>query len=111
MRFVVLPQIEAAHDPGQGTVGDAATVLVLEDLLNPDHIALRDFEYLPEEGGKLFIGRFSQRSLWPLPPDDSSDRVTREFENLADLPDPHSLLIKAQNGLLALLGDHRDHTS
>src|SRR5208337_2025579 len=102
MRFVVLPQIEAAHDPGQGTVGDAAAILVLEDLLNPDHIALRGFEGLLDEGGNLFVGGFSQRCLWPLPPDDSSDRVTREFEDLADLPDPHSLLIKAQNGLLAL---------
>ena len=111
MRFVVLPQIEAAHDPGQGAVGDAAAILSLEDFLNPDHIALRDFEYLLEDGGKLFVGGFSQWGLLPLPPDDPSDRITRDFEDLADLPDLHAPLIKAQNGLFALLGDHRGQTS
>ncbi len=111
MRFVVLPQIEASHDPGQGTVGDAAAILVLEDLLNPDHIALRGFEGLLDEGGNLLEGGFSKRCLCPLPSDDPSDRVSRDFEDLADLPDLHAPLIKAHNGLLALLGDHRDHTS
>jgi hypothetical protein len=108
---VVLPQIEAADDSGQGTVGNSTAILVLEDLLHPDHIALGDLEYLLDDGGKLLIGRFPQGSLLPLSPDDPSDRVTREFEDLADLPDLYSLLIKAPNGLLALLADHRDHTS
>ena len=107
----VRPQFEAAHDPGQGAVGDAVAVLVLEDLLNPDHIAFRGLEYLRDEGGKLLIGGFPLGCLLPLSPDDPSDRGPREFEDLADLPDGHSLLGKTQNGLLALLGDHRDYTS
>ncbi len=105
---LLLPQVEAAHDPGQGTIGNALAVLILENLLNPDHIALRGFEGLLDDGGKLLAGGFSKRCLLPLPPDDPSDRVSREFENLADLPDLHSPPIKALDGLFALLGDHRD---
>lgn len=109
--LVVLPQVEAADDPGQGTVGDITAILILEDLLHPDRIALSDLEYLLDDGGKLFIGRFPQGGLLPLSPDDPPDRGTREFKDLTDLPDWYPLLGKAQNGLLALLGDHRDHTS
>jgi len=109
--WVIWPQIEAAHDSGQGAVGDAAAVLVLEDLLHPDHIALGDFKYLLDEGGKLLIRGLPSGCFLPLSPDDPADRAPREFEDLADLPDGHSLLMKTQNGLLALLGDHRDHTS
>ena len=111
MLFLILPQIEALHDPGQRAVGDTAAVLVLEDLLNPDHIALSDVEDLTDERGKLLVRGCSLRSLLPLSPEDPSDGVSREFEDLADLPDGHSPLIKTQNGLLALLGDHRNHTS
>ena len=109
--WVIRPQIEAAHDPGQGAVGDAAAVLVLEDLLNPDHIALGDPEHLRDDGGKLLIGGLPSGCRLPLSPDDPADRGPREFEDLADLPDGHSPLIKTPNGLLTLLGDHRDHTS
>jgi hypothetical protein len=87
------------------------TVLVLEDLLNPDHIAMSDVEDLTDERGKLPVRGCSLRSLLPLSPEDPSDGVAREFEDLADLPDLHSPLIKTQNGLLALLGDLHDETS
>jgi hypothetical protein len=89
--FRILPQIEVLHGPGQGAVGDAMTVLVLEDLLNPDHIALSDVEDLTDDGGKLLVRGGSQGSVLPLPPQDPSDRVSRAFEDLADLPDLHSL--------------------
>jgi len=108
MFSLLLPQIEVAYDPGQGTIGNAVAVLVLEDLLNPDHIALGGFEGLMDDGGNLLEGGFSKRCLLPLPPDDPSDRVSRDFEDLADLPDLHAPLIKALDGLFALLGDHRD---
>ena len=111
MLYVVLPQIEASDDSGQGTVGDPTAILILQDLLYPDHIALSDFEYLREERRNLLVGGFPPRSLLPLSPDDPSDRGTREFKDLADLPDGHSLLIKTHDSLLALLGDHRDPTS
>jgi hypothetical protein len=48
--FRILPQIELLHDPGQRAVGNAPAVFVLEDLLNPDHIALRAAEELTEDG-------------------------------------------------------------
>lgn len=108
---LLLPQVEAPHDPGQSTIGNALAVLVLEDLLNPDHIALRGFEGLLDDGGNLLEGGFSKRGLLPLPPDDPPDRIARDFEDLADLPDLHAPLIKAQDGLLTLLGDHRALTS
>lgn len=109
--LVILPQIEVSYDPGQGAVRKALTVFALEDLLNPDHIALRAFEYLREEGREFLVGRSSLRPLLPLPSDDPSDRVSGDLKDLADLPDLHSLLIKTQNGKVSLLGDHRDHTS
>jgi hypothetical protein len=37
---MILPQIEVSHDPSQGAIGDIMAVLALEDLLNPDDIAL-----------------------------------------------------------------------
>jgi hypothetical protein len=37
---MILPQIEVSHDPGQGAIGDMTAVFALEDLLNPDDIAL-----------------------------------------------------------------------
>lgn len=111
MLFLILPQIETSHDSGQAAVGNTMAVLVLEDLLNPDHIALSEFEYLLDDGRKLLIGGLSQRCLLPLSPDDPSDRVPREFEDLADLPPWHSPLIEAQNGLFGLLGDLHDSTS
>ena len=111
MLFLIFPQIEALHDPGLRAVRDIAAVLVLEDLLNPDHIALSDVEDLTDERGKLLVRGCSLRSLLPLPSEDPSDRVSREFEDLADLPHGDSPLIKAHDGLLVLLGDHRNHTS
>ena len=83
----VRPQFEAAHDSGQGAVGDAAAVLVLEDLLHPDHIALGDLEHLRDDGGKLLIGGLPSGCRLPLSPDDPADRGPREFEELADLPE------------------------
>ena len=109
--FRILSQIETSHDSGQAAVGDMTAVLVLEDLLNPDYIALSEFEYLLDDGRKLLIGGLSQRCLLPLSPDDPSDRVPREFEDLADLPPWHCPLIEAQNGLLGLLGDLHGSTS
>jgi len=111
MLILILPQIETSDDPGQGAVRDAPAVLVLEDFLNPNHIALRELEYLLKDGGKLLVGGLPQWSLLPLSPEDPSDRVTREFEELADLPDLDSLLIEAQDGLLALLRDLHDEPS
>ena len=94
MHFVVLPQIEASHDPGQGAVGNTMAVLILQNLLNPDHIALSDFEYLREAGRNLLVGGFPERSLLPLPPDHTSDCVSGDLKDLADLPDLHSSLMK-----------------
>ena len=106
--FRILPQIEVLHDPGQRAVGNAPAVFVLEDLLNSHHIALRAAEDLTDERGKLLVRGGSQGSVLPLPPQDPSDRVSRAFEDLADLPDWRSLLRKTQNGLFHLLGDHRN---
>ena len=50
MLFLIFPQIELLHDPGQRAVGNAPSVFVLEDLLNPDHIALRAAEELTDDG-------------------------------------------------------------
>jgi hypothetical protein len=111
MLFLIFPQIEASHDPSQAAVGNAPAVFILEDLLNPDHITLSEFEYLLDDGRKLLIGGLSQRCLLPLSPEDPSDRVSREFEDLADLPHGDSPLIKAHDGLLVLLSDHRNHPS
>jgi len=104
----ILPQIELLHDPGQGAVGNALAVFVLEDLLNPNHIPFRTVEELTNDGRKLLVRRGSHGSVLPLPPQDPSNRVSGDFKDLADLPDLHSLLRKTQNGLLDLLGDHRD---
>lgn len=81
--------------------------------MDPDDIALGAAEDLPDDGEELLVGR---RFLWsplPLPPDHTPDRVSGELKELADLPDLNSLLIKTQNGLSGLLGDHRhrNHTS
>ena len=86
-------------------------VFALEDLLNPDRIALRAFEDLPDDGRKLLERRLSLRSLLPLPPDHTSDRVSGELKDLADLPDLNPFLRETQNSLLRLLGNHRHHTS
>jgi hypothetical protein len=108
---MIFPQIQASHDPGQGAIRDVTAVFALEDLLDPDDIALGAAEDLPEDGRKFLVGRLSLRPLLPLPPDHTSDRVSGELKDLADLPDLHSLLKETQNGLLDLLGDHRHHTS
>ena len=49
--FIVFPQIEVSHEPGQGAVGDVTAVFALEDLLNPDDITLGAAEDLPDDGG------------------------------------------------------------
>ena len=64
-----------------------------------------------DDGREFFVGRLPLRSLLPLPSDHTSDRVSGDFKDLADLPDLDSLLIETQDGLLTLLGNHRDHTS
>lgn len=79
--------------------------------MNPDGIPLRALEYLMDDGRKLLVGRLSLGSLLPLSPDNPSDCVSGDLKDLADLPDLSSLLIKTQNGLLRLLGNHGDHTS
>ena len=111
MLFFILPQIKTSHDSGEGTVGDTAAVLVLEDLLNPDCIALSEFKYLLDGGRKFLIRGWSQRSLLPLSPDDPSDGIAREFEDLADLPNGHCPLIQTQDGKVCLLRDLHDKTS
>jgi len=108
---VILPQIEVSNDPGQGAVRDVLAVFALQDLLNPDDIALGAAEDLPDEGRKLLVGRLPLRPLLPLPSHHTSDRVSGDLKDLADLSDLNSPLIKTQNGLLDLLGDHRNHTS
>jgi hypothetical protein len=109
--LLILSQIEVSHDPGQSAVGDGMAAFAFEDLLNPHDIALRAFEYLLDDGRKLLVGRWSLRSPLPLAPDHSADRVSGELKGLADLSDLHPLLIKTQDGLLRLLGDHGNHTS
>jgi len=79
--------------------------------LDSDDIALGAAEDFPEDREELLVGRGSVRSLLPLSPEDSSDGVTGEFEDLADLPDWDSSLREAQNGLLNLLGYLHDSTS
>ena len=111
MFLFILSQIQVSHNPGQGAIGDGTAIFALEDLLNSDPIAFRALEYLPDDGRKLLVGRLSLWPLLPLPADHTPDRVSGDLKDLADLPDLHSLLIKTQNGLLRLLGNHGDHTS
>jgi hypothetical protein len=47
--LVVFPQIEVSNEPGQSGIGDRATVVALEDLLDPDDIALGVAKDLPED--------------------------------------------------------------
>ena len=104
--FLILSQIQAAHDSGQGAVGDVMAVFSLEDLVNPDDIARGAFEYLREDGRDLLVGGFFLRPVWPFLPDDPSDRVSGDFKELTDLPDLNAPLAETQNGLLDFLGDH-----
>ena len=47
--FMILPQVEVSHDPGQGAVGNRVPV-VLQHLLDPDHVALGAGEQLTDKG-------------------------------------------------------------
>ena len=94
MLILILPQIETSDDPGQGAVRDVTAVLALQDLLDPDDIALGVAEGLPKDGRKLLVRRLSLRPLLPLPPDHPSDRVPGDLKDLADLPELDSPLRK-----------------
>lgn len=76
---MILPQIEVSDDPSQGAVREVTAIFALQDLLDPDDIALGGAEDLPDDRRKLFIGRLSLRPLLPLPPDHTSDRVSGDL--------------------------------
>jgi len=85
-------------------------VFALEDLLNPDDIALEILNTLRMMGKAprreiLFAVSLATSHGSP------SDCVSGDLKDLADLPDLDSSLIKAQDGLLLSCVIHRDQTS
>ena len=91
--LTIFPEFQVPHDPGQGTVGDTMP-LALEDLPDPDGVALRGGEGLTDGGREVLIPRPPLHRL-PRPPDHLLDGVPGDFQDPADLPDMYAPLVKA----------------
>ncbi len=109
--LTILPQIEVTYDPGQGAVRDFAVVLAFQDLLDPDGIALCGGEGLTDDVREILVGRLPLQCVLPFTLDHPLHGVSGDLQNLADLPDADSPLMKTCDGLLALFGNHNYRTS